>query len=338
MFQTVAGSTLYFHPEVLRELFRKGRPLLRRSGTAADDADLPKSADIHTHIYMRDNRDVLRCFAGMSWTFNVACVVTKTTPTDATEPAPASGAPPPVTQLTRRCYVYRVVDRQPCDRVRGPLLSAEATVDLMEHVDEPLLEPLRGEEVPSDHALREHASRIRGSSAAAAPFVAVPVLEAVRPQVVPSDHAPREHSPIESSLRLRGREHASRPAPPPDHASRLRGISAAAAPFSTVPVLEAGRPQDVPSDHVPREHTPRHPGSSAAAAAFVPDSSLRVDEREHASRPAEDVSPEHVPRHRGRSALAASYSVRAPRNERVSASGSSAESGSGAPCDPDSEY
>ena len=37
MFQTVDGSTLDFHPEVLRELFRKGRPVLRRSGTACSE-------------------------------------------------------------------------------------------------------------------------------------------------------------------------------------------------------------------------------------------------------------------------------------------------------------
>ena len=168
MFQTVDGSTLYFHPEVLRELFREGRPVLRRSGSAADDADLPTSADIHKHIYMRDSRDVLRCFEGMSWTFDVACIVSKTTPVDASGPAAAHGAPPLPTgasEVTRRCYVYRVVDRQPCDSVRGPLLSADATLNLMAHVPEPVLEPLCAEEVPP-----EHTSPHRGSSVAAAAF------------------------------------------------------------------------------------------------------------------------------------------------------------------------
>jgi len=160
MFQTVDGSTLYFHPEVLRELFRKGRPVLRRSGTAADDADLPTSADIHTHIHMRDSRDVLSCFEGMSWTFDVACIVSKTTPVDASGPAAAPSAPPAPAELNRRCYVYRVVDRQPVDCVRGPLLSAGATINLMETVPEPVLEPLRAEEVPPEH-VQEHS----GSSA-----------------------------------------------------------------------------------------------------------------------------------------------------------------------------
>jgi len=74
------------------------------------------------------------------------------------------GLPP---ELTRRCYVYRVVDRQPCDSVRGPLLSADATLNLIDHVPEPVLEPIRAEEVPP-----EHAPRHRSSSAFAAPLSA----------------------------------------------------------------------------------------------------------------------------------------------------------------------
>jgi len=133
VFQTRKGLTLYFHPEVLRELFREGEPVLRHSGSAEDDADLPSSAAIRTHIYMRD---VLRCFRGMSWTFDVLCVVAKTTTVDAlppglSGPVGAASAPALPAELRRRCYVYRIVDRQPRGAIRGPLLPADATVPLV---------------------------------------------------------------------------------------------------------------------------------------------------------------------------------------------------------------